>query len=113
MGLILDSSVVIAAEREKETVQSLIERIVRQTGDQEAALSAIGLTELIHGIYRAQTPEIRVRRESILLEWCRFLRYIPSQKRPPLLPVSSTANSAIVASLSPSETCSSVQPLYL
>jgi hypothetical protein len=26
------------------------------TGDQEAALSAIGLTELIHGIYRAQTP---------------------------------------------------------
>ena len=27
--------------------------------DQEAALSAIGLTELVHGIYRAQTPEMQ------------------------------------------------------
>jgi predicted nucleic acid-binding protein len=58
MGLILDSSVVIAAERRGDTVEQLIEQIVKSTGDQEAALSSIGLTELIHGIYRAQTPEI-------------------------------------------------------
>ena len=64
MGLILDSSVVIAAERRGDTVEQLIEKIVKATGDQEAALSAIGLTELIHGLYRAQTPEIRQRRES-------------------------------------------------
>lgn len=64
MGLILDSSVVIAAERRDDTVEQLIEKIVKATGDPEAALSAIGLTELIHGIYRAQTPEIRLRRES-------------------------------------------------
>jgi|HubBroStandDraft_1064217.scaffolds.fasta_scaffold43088_3 hypothetical protein len=44
------------------------EKIVKATGDQEAALSAIGLTELIHGIYRAQTPEIRLHRESFLNE---------------------------------------------
>jgi len=48
MGLILDSSVVIAAERRGDTVEQFIERIVSETGDQEAALSAIGLTELIH-----------------------------------------------------------------
>jgi hypothetical protein len=36
----------------------LIEKIVKATGDQEAALSAIGLTEAIHGLYRAQTSEI-------------------------------------------------------
>jgi hypothetical protein len=59
MGLILDSSVVIAAERRGETVEQLIARIMQTTGDQESALSAIGLTELIHGIYRAQTPAIR------------------------------------------------------
>lgn len=53
MGLILDSSVVIASERRGETVERLIERVVGVTGDQEAALSAIGLTELIHGLYRA------------------------------------------------------------
>ena len=69
MGLILDSSVVIAAERRGDTVEQLIEKIVKATGDQEAALSAIGLTELIHGIYRAQTPEIRLRRESFLGVW--------------------------------------------
>lgn len=68
MGLILDSSVIIAAERHGETVERLIERIVRATGDQDAALSAVGLTELIHGIYRAPTPELRLRRESFINE---------------------------------------------
>jgi predicted nucleic acid-binding protein len=52
MGLILDSSVVIAAERRGDTVEQLIEKIMKATGDQEAALSAICLTELIHGLYR-------------------------------------------------------------
>jgi len=42
MGLILDSSVVIAAERRGDTVEQLIEKIVKATGDQESALSAIG-----------------------------------------------------------------------
>lgn len=50
MGLILDSSVVIASERRRDTVEQLVERIVKVAGDQEAALSAIGVTELIHGI---------------------------------------------------------------
>jgi len=45
-----------------DRVEQFIEKIVKATGDQEAALSAIGVTELIHGIYRAQTPEIRLRR---------------------------------------------------
>lgn len=55
MGLILDSSVVIDAERRGETVERLIERVVAAAGDQEAALSAVGLTELVHGLYRANT----------------------------------------------------------
>jgi hypothetical protein len=50
VGLILDSSVVIAAERRGDTVQRLIEAVIHTTGDQDAALSAVGLTELIHGI---------------------------------------------------------------
>ena len=49
MGLILDSSVVIAAERRGDTIERLIQRIVEATGDQDAALSAVGLTELVHG----------------------------------------------------------------
>ena len=68
MGLILDSSVVIAAERSGKTVQRLVERVLAVAGDQEAALSAVGLTELIHGIYRAQSPHVRLRREAFLGE---------------------------------------------
>jgi hypothetical protein len=40
MGLILDSSVLIVAERRRETVEELIGRIVATVGDQDAALSA-------------------------------------------------------------------------
>ncbi len=68
MGLILDSSIVIAAERRGDTVERLVEAIIGSTGDQEAALSAVGLTELIHGIYRAQTSAQRIRRQSFLDE---------------------------------------------
>jgi predicted nucleic acid-binding protein len=50
MGLILDSSVVIAAERRGDRVEQFIERIINATGDQDAALSAVNLTELIHGL---------------------------------------------------------------
>jgi tRNA(fMet)-specific endonuclease VapC len=77
MGLILDSSVVIDAERRGETVERLIERIVYSTGDQEAALSAVGLTEIVHGIYRASTPEIRSRREAFLNELLADLTVYP------------------------------------
>jgi predicted nucleic acid-binding protein len=68
MGLILDSSVVIAAERRGDTVEKLIEQVISVTGDQDAALSSIGLTELVHGIYRAQTQAMRLRRQSFIDE---------------------------------------------
>lgn len=85
MGLILDSSVVIAAERRGDTVEQLIEKIVQATGDQEAALSAVGLTELVHGIYRAQTPEIRRGREVFLSELLTDLAVYPYTKETALL----------------------------
>lgn len=85
MGLILDSSVVIAAERRGDTVERLIEKIVTKTGDEEAAISAIGLTELIHGIYRAQTTEIRLRRESFINELLADVTVYPYTKETALL----------------------------
>jgi predicted nucleic acid-binding protein len=66
VGLILDSSVAIAAERRGDTVQAFLQRIVDTTGDQEAALSAVGLVELVHGIHRADTAERRTRREAFV-----------------------------------------------
>jgi predicted nucleic acid-binding protein len=77
MGLILDSSVVIAAERRGDTVERLIEWVVSVAGDQDAALSAVGLTELAHGIYRAQNPEVRQRRQAFIDELLRVLTVFP------------------------------------
>ncbi len=85
MGLILDSSVIIDAERRGETVERLIERIVRSTGDQDAALSAVGLTELVHGIYRASAPQIRSRREAFLNELLSDLTVYPYTKETAML----------------------------
>ena len=62
MGLILDSSILIAGERRGETVGQVMQRVRAVHGDQESALSAISIVELTHGIYRARTDADRVRR---------------------------------------------------
>lgn len=85
MGLILDSSVIIAAERRGDTVEQFFERVVNATGDQDAALSAVGLTELIHGLYRANTPAIRLRREAFLKELLADLTVYPYTKETAML----------------------------
>ena len=68
MGLILDSSIVIAAERRGDTPEALIYHVIAQTGNQEAALSSIGLTELVHGIYRASSLQKQALRRTFIEE---------------------------------------------
>ena len=85
MGLILDSSVVIAAERRGETAAQLLRQILAATGDQESAMSAVGLTELVHGIYRAQSPEARIRRESFIQELLQDVEVFPYTKETAML----------------------------
>jgi tRNA(fMet)-specific endonuclease VapC len=48
-------------------------------------LSAVGLTELIHGVYRAQTPEMRVRRETFLQELLADVTVYPYTKETAML----------------------------
>ena len=80
MGLILDSSVVIAAERRGDTVEQLITWVIGATGDQDAAFSAIGLTELIHGIYLPKRWRFDRRREAFLNELLVDLTVYPYTK---------------------------------
>jgi predicted nucleic acid-binding protein len=68
MGLILDSSVVIAAERRGDTPEQLVEQVIGLAGNQEAALSSMGLTELAHGIYRADSAQRRLVRQAFVEE---------------------------------------------
>ena len=60
LGLILDSSVIIAAERKRLTVEDLLIWVRQAFGEIEIAISAVTLAELVHGVVRANTPEIRI-----------------------------------------------------
>lgn len=68
MGLILDSSVLIAGERRREGVRDILERVREKLSETESALSAVTVVELTHGIYRAKTDEDRQRREHFVEE---------------------------------------------
>jgi predicted nucleic acid-binding protein len=85
MGLILDSSVVIAAERQRETVAQLLRRIVSTAGDQRVALSAVGLTELVHAIYRAPNPVHRQNHERFIADLLADMEVVPYAKATALL----------------------------
>jgi predicted nucleic acid-binding protein len=71
VGLILDSSILIAGERRRETVKHVIERVHAAFGDVECALSVVSIVELTHGIYRAKTDADRVRRKAFTDELSR------------------------------------------
>jgi tRNA(fMet)-specific endonuclease VapC len=68
LGLVLDSSAVIAAERKKQAVTGFIEAILAVHGPVELSLSPVTVAELVHGIYRARTPEVSQRRREYIEE---------------------------------------------
>jgi len=64
MGLVLDSGVLIAAERDAKPVSELLATLEQEHGETEIVLSSITVIELEHGLHRAQTAEqARKRRE--------------------------------------------------
>ena len=59
LGLVLDSSVLIAAERRNRTAAQAVESVLQTIGEIPIVLSAISVAEIGHGIYRANTSELR------------------------------------------------------
>ena len=68
MGVILDSSVLVAAERQGHNAREVLVAVSSQLGDTEIGLSAITLLELAHGAARANTPERKAKREQFIDE---------------------------------------------
>lgn len=68
MGIVLDSSVLIASERAGLNSKQAFAAILRKTGNDEVALSVITLLELAHGAVRANTTERKQKRERIIQE---------------------------------------------
>ncbi|HZJ38108.1 MAG TPA: type II toxin-antitoxin system VapC family toxin [Chthoniobacterales bacterium] len=59
MGILIDSSVLIAWERDRVDLESQLARCA----DEDFAISAITASELLHGVHRASNPAQRHRRE--------------------------------------------------
>jgi tRNA(fMet)-specific endonuclease VapC len=68
VGVILDSTVLIAAERSGRNPRRVIEDLAASLGDTEAALSVITVIELSHGIERAKSVDRRTTRQRFLSE---------------------------------------------
>lgn len=71
MGLILDSSIVVAAERRGHNVPHILEQIRAAYGEIDVGLSVVTIAELVHGAYRARTDSDRLRRLAFIEELCR------------------------------------------
>ena len=69
-GLVLDSTVLVAAERAQLTTPEVLRNIRRSAnaGDVSIVISVLTVAELGHGIYRANSPERRQQRRQFLDE---------------------------------------------
>ena len=76
LGLILDSSIIIEAERKHQTVEQFLDGIRQRFGELEIAISSVTVAELVHGVERARTLEIRQRRRAFIDE---IKRHVPVQ----------------------------------
>ena len=68
MGLVLDSTVFIAAERRGLNVQQTLSEIASRFPSEPFAVSVITLMELAHGAARADTPQRAIARRQYLQE---------------------------------------------
>jgi tRNA(fMet)-specific endonuclease VapC len=64
----LDSSVLIAAERKKLTTPEAIRKVRESVGDVTIVICPLTVAELAYGIYRADTPERSSMRRQFLDE---------------------------------------------
>lgn len=62
MGIVLDSSIIIAAERRGRTVREILEQVKAAQGEIEIGVSVVTIAELVHGAYRTKTQAQQHRR---------------------------------------------------
>ena len=68
MGLILDSSVLITAERQGRNARQVLAEIAMRVAGEDVAVSVVTLIELAHGVARANTPQRKATRRQFLNE---------------------------------------------
>jgi tRNA(fMet)-specific endonuclease VapC len=63
VGLIVDTSILIAKERRGGSVDDVLKEAYAVHGEVDIGLSAVSVVELTHGIYRARSEADKDRRE--------------------------------------------------
>jgi tRNA(fMet)-specific endonuclease VapC len=76
MGIVLDSSVLIAAEREKRPVSRLLSSLEADYAETRFVISSVTVMELEYGWHRAVTPDAAVKRRSYIDE---VLAIVPAE----------------------------------
>jgi predicted nucleic acid-binding protein len=77
MGIVLDSSLLISAERGQHPVSSLLESLASQFADAEFLISSVTVMELEHGFHRAASVEVASRRRAFLDEIFSVIPAVP------------------------------------
>lgn len=73
MATLIDSSVFIAVERQ----QLDLERALASYPDEDFAIAAITVSELLHGVHRATKPEVQGRRQAFVENVVSVFRVYP------------------------------------
>ena len=73
MGVVLDTSLLIAAERHALRLEPLLDSL----GDEPVAITAITASELLHGCHRARDTRIRLRRAAFVEALLESLPVLP------------------------------------
>jgi tRNA(fMet)-specific endonuclease VapC len=68
MGLILDSSVLVTAERQGQNARQMLTSVAQRVTETEIAISVVTLIELAHGAARANTSERKAKRQKFIEE---------------------------------------------
>jgi predicted nucleic acid-binding protein len=68
MGLILDSSVLISAERQGQNARQMLAGVSGKSGNQDIGISVVTLIELAHGTVRADTSHRKEKRQQFIHE---------------------------------------------
>jgi len=77
MGLILDSSVLIAAERQGKNARQVLSAVAQGIGETEVGISVVTLIELAHGAVRADSLERKSKREKFIEELLAAMPFYP------------------------------------
>jgi len=77
MGLIIDTSIVVAAERRGQAPSVSFGEIAKIAGDVEVAFSVLTIFELMHGVERARTEAQARRHLSFVDLLCQGLPVFP------------------------------------